>query len=59
MSLKHLEHDGNDDFSNRKDVKDKQIAKKKEKKDIEQEKLEQDQDKYMSIDNPVLWEGEI
>ena len=62
MPLKHLEHAGNEDFKtvlNRTVVK-KKIRDLKELNDKQKEKRKaKAQLKYMSSENPDLWNGEI
>ena len=62
MPLKHLEHDGNEDFGtvlNRTKVKEK-IRELRELNDEQKaERKEKAQLKYMRSENPNLWDGEI
>ncbi len=62
MPLKHLEHDGGEDFGtilNRAKVKEK-IRELRELNDEQKaERREKAQLKYMRSENPDLWDGEI
>jgi hypothetical protein len=62
MKLKHLEHQGNEEFSSftdRKVVKKiEALQEKKEKVDAEKQKIE-DQKAWLSTANPFLWEGDF
>jgi len=62
MPLKHLEHDGNEDFGtilNRTAVKEKK-RQIQELSDVQKdERLGKSQKKYLNPDNPALWNGEI
>lgn len=62
MPLKHLEHDGNEDFGtilNRHEVR-KKMKKLQEQSDEQKEiRKEKAQIKYMDSENPRLWDGEI
>ena len=62
MSLKHLEHDGNEDFGivlNRAATKEKMRVLKTQHDENKQERLEKRQKKYFNSENPALWTGEI
>lgn len=66
MSLKNLEHDGNEDFLkvNETFPDRKKDAIKKEKNEIraeeaEEKAIEKQQEEWMSFNNPFLWDGEI
>lgn len=64
MALKHLEHDGNEDFlekdfPNRKNSRIIELDEADSAEEKEQARIEQEQHKYMRIDNPILWDGEI
>jgi hypothetical protein len=63
MPLKHLEHDGNEDFlesqQNRATHKIKNITLHKDDAE-KKERLRKDlQEAWLDIDNPLLWDGEI
>lgn len=67
MSLRHLEHDGNENFLKHEKKKfpnreeDDTARMVKECQDIledEQNKIKQ-QEEWMSLSNPALWDGEI
>lgn len=62
MPLKHLEHEGCEDFGtilNRHEVKRK-MKKLQEQSDEQKEvRKEKAQLKYMNSENPKLWDGEI
>lgn len=61
MPLKHLEHEGDEDFltSNRQETSklEKKITKIVEEQ--EEEMLNKLQEKWMNVNNPFLWDGEI
>lgn len=62
MPLKHLEHDGNEDFGivlNRAATKEKIRVLKTQHDENKQERLEKRQEKYFNSENPALWSGEI
>ena len=62
MPLKHLEHEGNEDFGvilNRTAVKKKMKELKELSDDKREERLEERQAKYFNENNPALWTGEI
>lgn len=63
MPLKHLEHDGNEDFrkeqfpDRKKQLLD--LLEEEANKPDPEEELEKQQREYMRLDNPALWDGEI
>jgi hypothetical protein len=60
MPYKNLEHDGVEDFtkfSNREKVKQNR-ERRLSKKPKREERLARQQKKYLSIDNPALWDGD-
>ena len=62
MPFKSLEHDGDEDydtFSVRQDVKRERKVKVKKKKETEHERLEEEQKRYLSPSNPLLWTGDF
>ena len=62
MPLKHLEHQGNEDFGtvlNRRAVKEKIRALKVQSDENKEERLKKRQEKYFNPENPALWDGEI
>ncbi len=62
MPLKHLEHQGNEDFGtvlNRRAVKEKIRALKVQSDENKEERLKKRQEKYNHSENPRLWDGEI
>jgi len=64
MPFKDLEHEGNENFekgriSNREDVREVQLLKKKQSEDAKEEELEKKQQQWLYFDNPALWDGEI
>lgn len=61
MPYKNLEHDGYEDFSrfsNREKLNQNRLNKKK-KRASKADKLENAQKKYLSPNNPALWEGDL
>lgn len=62
MPLKHLEHDGNDDFGtvlNRSAVRKKMRELKDQSDENKDKRLEKRQKEYFNSENPLLWAGEI
>lgn len=62
MPLRHLEHDGNEDFGqilNRSAVKEKMRQIKELTDEQKLKRLEARQAKYFNENNPALWNGEI
>lgn len=66
MPLKHLEHDGDEDFLNKKvKVLDRHEVAEKDKKFKEKQEKQKEtdkiiaQDRWMSMENPFLWEGDF
>ncbi len=62
MPLKHLEHEGTEDFGtvlNRTVVKKKIRELKVLSEENKQKRLEKRQAKYYNSENPALWDGEI
>jgi hypothetical protein len=57
-----IEHDGTEDFNLFQNKKTHHKIKEKVSREIEskkEEKLEQAQQKWLDLENPFLWEGEI
>lgn len=63
MPLKHLEHDGGEDFVDEPTKYGEFLSSKKEQevKEVEAKGrlIKEIQDNYLHIDNPALWTGEI
>ena len=64
MPYKDLEHEGNEEFidrrfSTRKEVIIQQVIQKLINKGQKESQQELAQEKYMNMENPDLWDGEI
>jgi len=62
MNFRDLEHEGDesfDQFSVRQSVKDEKKKRHIEKKLTEPERLDEEQKEWLSVENPLLWEGEF
>jgi len=62
MPLKHLEHEGNEDFGtilNRHAVKQKMQKIQHQSDEQKQKRLKKRQKEYFNSENPALWDGEI